>query len=149
VYPDPDRIRIFWASRIRHYLYRSGSFHQQAKKEKPWFLLFSTSFWLSVLDEVTVPSKSIGQKNFEKITYFLLASCHLDKKSRIRRRIPKSVVRICTKMLRIRNTESKIPRTTMIQHRSCRQALWPLTNRNRCRCWQTYRVTWLAGFSCW
>jgi hypothetical protein len=77
------RIRMFWASqiRIRHYLYGSGSFHQQAKKVRK--ILISTVFLtLSLKNDVNVPSKSNKQKNVDIFFYFLLASCQpLTKKA--------------------------------------------------------------------
>ncbi len=66
------QIHKLWASwiRIRHYLYRSGSLIQQAKKQgKPCFLLFLSHF-LSLKNDVNVLSKS----NMQKDLIFLLAS---------------------------------------------------------------------------
>jgi hypothetical protein len=62
-------------------LYRSGSFHPQAKKIRKTLISTTGILWLLfvflyVRTDVNMPSKSNKQKNFDKkTTYFLLASC--------------------------------------------------------------------------
>ncbi len=76
----------FWASRIRirHYLYGSGSFHQQGKKVRK--TLIFTNLWIlfdfsSLKNKVNVPSKSNKKITLIK-NLFLLASCQpLTKKA--------------------------------------------------------------------
>ncbi len=94
---DPDPY-VFGPSGSVTHSYGSGSFHHQSKILRK--TLISTILWrvfdrLSIKTDVIAPSKStLWAKNFEKKTYFLLASCQpLTEKRRIR--IRKSMKHRC------------------------------------------------------